>query len=79
MNINRLKIKKIFKVTSIVTCSILLFFDLLFFLLTLYNFHKDNLDPFTMKEEFSYEFFILFVGVAGIILTCKRINTKVTQ
>lgn len=79
MKINKLKAKKIFKITSIVIFSLLLFLDVLFFLLTLWNFHNDNLDPFTMKDEFSYEFFILFVGVAGIIMTCKKVNTKVTQ
>lgn len=79
MKMNKLKVKRIYKVFCIVTCSLLLFFDILFFLLTLWNFRNDNLDPFVMKNEFSYEFFILVVGVTGIILACKRINTKVTQ
>lgn len=79
MKINKFKLKKIFKVTSIVIFSLLLFLDALFFLLTLWEFHNDNLDPFMMKNEFSYEFFILVISVAGIIFTCKKINTKVTQ
>lgn len=79
MKINKLKVKKIFKVTSIVIFSLLLFFDVLFFLLTLWEFHNDNLDPFMMKNEFSYEFFILVISVTGIILTCKKINTKTQQ
>ena len=75
MKINKLKVKKTYKVFCIVTCSLLLFLDVLFFLLTLWDFHSDNLEPFMMKNEFSYEFFILVVGVTGIILACKRINT----